>query len=286
VDEATAGRAMSAATSIVRDCGLLAQDAIVLHNSNKLTLRILPCDLVGRVAPIGEEVAAFEVDLAVRLAQLDCPVVALEPRLPERVHQLDGFACTFWRYYPPVKSHQLAPVDFATALHRLHIGMRCAHVQAPSFLERVAEAQHHVASVDDTPALGDEDRQLLGETLRSLRHSIAERGAPEQLLHGEPHPGNVLGTQDGPVFIDLETCCYGPVEFDLAHVPEEVSARYPGADHELIDECRHLVLAMVAAWRWHRDDQFPDRERWGQMLIKLLRDGPPWVTLGDLRISS
>ncbi|MFE1199320.1 phosphotransferase family protein [Streptomyces olivaceoviridis] len=61
--------------------------------------------------------------------------------------------------------------------------------------------------------------------MASPRRAIDDRGAVEQLLHGEPHPGNVLSTKNGPLFIDLETCCRGPVEFGLAHVPEAVRAR-------------------------------------------------------------
>jgi hypothetical protein len=52
-------------------------------------------------------------------------------------------------------------------------------------------------SRDHTPALADADRELLGNTLRSLRRAIGERGGAEQLLHGEPHPGNVLTTKNG-----------------------------------------------------------------------------------------
>jgi thiamine kinase-like enzyme len=76
------------------------------------------------------------------------------------------------------------------------------------------------------------------------------RGAAGQVLHGEPYPGNLLSTKSGLLFIDLETCCRGPVEFDLAHVPEDVSERYADVDEGLLSECRVLVLAMVAAWRW------------------------------------
>lgn len=39
------------------------------------------------------------------------------------------------------------------------------------------------------------------------------------MLHGEPHPGNVLATADGLLFVGFETCCRGPVEFDLAQEP-------------------------------------------------------------------
>jgi hypothetical protein len=33
----------------------------------------------------------------------------------------------------------------------------------------------------------------------------------------------VLRTRKGLLFVDLETCCHGPVEFDIAHglLPEE-----------------------------------------------------------------
>jgi hypothetical protein len=105
------------------------------------------------------------------------------------------------------------------------------------------------------------DRKVLINTLRSRRQAIGDRGAAEQLLHGEPHRGNVLSTKTGLLVIDLETCCRGPVEFDLAHVPEDVGERYADADEELLSECRVLVLAMVAAWRWDPGDQFPDGQR-------------------------
>jgi thiamine kinase-like enzyme len=89
----------------------------------------------------------------------------------------------------------------------------------------------------------------------------------------------VLTTKKGLLFIDLETCCRGPVEFDLAHVPEEVSERYPGADKELLRECRILVLAMVSAWRWDLRDQFPNGQRAARELLNALREGPPYPPL-------
>ena len=95
---------------------------------------------------------------------------------------------------------------------------------------------------DLTPDLADADRELLITTLRSRRQAIVDRGAAEQLLHGEPHPGNVLSTKSGPLFIDFETCCRGPVEFDLAHVPEDVSERYADADQDLLATAEPLSL--------------------------------------------
>jgi phosphotransferase family enzyme len=283
VEVSDRSRAMAAAVSTAVGLDLAVDDAIVLHNSNKLALRLLPCDVLARVGRVGQEVAEFEVDLAQRLADTESPVGALEPRVEAQVYERDGFAVTFWTYYRPVTAQAVSPVDYASALERLHQGMRRLDVATPHFIDRVMDAQQLVASRDRTPALAEEDRKLLSTTLGSLRRTIGDSSAGEQLLHGEPHPGNVLITDKGLLFIDLETCCHGPVEFDLAHVPEEVSELYPGVDQELVRECRQLVLAMLAAWRWDPGDQFPNGRRAGRAILRVLRDGPPWPALGDLR---
>ena len=256
-------RAVAAAMSTAAALDLTVDDAKVLCNSNKLALRLLPCDVFARVAHVGHEVAQLEIELALRLAETDSPVAALEPRVEPRVYERDGFAVTLWTYYEEVAPQEISPADYAEALERLHAGMRTLDVTTPHFTDRVAEAQQLVASRDHTPALADADRQLLSNTLRTLRRAIDHRGAPEQLLHGEPHLGNVLSTKDGLLFIDLETCCRGPVEFDLAHAPEEVSEHYPAVNQDLLRECRILVLAMVATWRWDRDDQLPNGRQRG-----------------------
>ncbi|MFG2660173.1 phosphotransferase [Streptomyces sp. NPDC048425] len=272
-----ASRAIAAATSIAASLGLPTDDAIVLHNSNKLALRLTPSDVLARVAPVGQEVARFEVELAQRLAEFGSPVGLLEPRVDASVYTRDGFAVTLWTYYEPVTPH-VSPVDYAEALERLHAGMRKVDVPSPSFMDRITEAQEVVASLDLSPGLADADRVLLSGRLASLRRAIEDRGAVEQLLHGEPHPGNVLSTKNGPLFIDLETCCRGPVEFDLAHAPEEVCKHYSNVDQGLLDDCRHLVLAMLAAWRWELGDQFPNGKRFGEEFLRLLREGSPWPT--------
>ena len=272
-------RALAAAMSTASALDLIVDDAIILHDSNKLTVRLLPCDVLARVAPTAHQVAQFEVELAQRLAETESPVAALEPRAEPRIYERDGFVVTLWTYYQPVAPGEISPADYANALGRLHAGMRRLDVRTPHFTDRVHAAEQLVESSNLTPELAGADRELLISTLRNRRQAIGDRGAAEQLLHGEPHPGNVLSTKTGLLFIDLETCCRGPVEFDLAHVPEDVSERYADADEELLSECRILVLAMVAAWRWDRGDQFPDGQRAARELLKVLREGPPWPAL-------
>ncbi|WP_281896665.1 aminoglycoside phosphotransferase family protein [Phytohabitans aurantiacus] len=274
-------RAITAATSVATSLDLPVDEAIVLHSSNRLALRLKPCGVLARVAPVEHGAARLEVELAQRLTAVGCPVGRLEPRVDPLVHTCDGFDVTLWIYYEPVTPH-VSPVDYAKALERLHAGIRKIDVPIPRFTDRVAEAAEVFANPSLSPELADADRRYLSARLESLRRAIDDRGAVEQLLHGEPHQGNVLSTNDGPLFIDLETCCRGPVEFDLAHVPEAVCERYPSIDQALLDECRQLVLAMVAAWRWARGDQFPNGKWFGEELVRALRDGPPWPTLDTL----
>jgi Ser/Thr protein kinase RdoA (MazF antagonist) len=257
--------------SIASSLGLAADDAVVLQDSNKLTLRLLPGDVLARVAPVADQVAQFEIELAQRLAGSGSPVAALEPRVEPRVYERDGFAVTLWTYYEPASPQEVSPARYASALERLHAGMRMIDIPAPHFTDRVEQAQQLVASRDRTPALAGADRELLGGTLRSLRRVIGGAGGAEQLLHGEPHPGNVLTTKNGLLFIDLETCCRGPVEFDLAHAPEEVSEHYPGVNQGLLRECRILVLAMITAWRWDRGDQLPNGRQLGAQWLSQIR---------------
>ena len=250
--------AMGAATAL----GLKVDDAIVLHDSNKLTVRLLPCDAVARVAEErARRWAEFEIGLAQGLADTDSPVAALEPRVEPVPYVRDGFVVTLWTYYEAAQSRNFTPADYAHALERLHACMRQIDLPTPHFTDRIGDAQRLVESRKQTPELVDADRALLTNTLRSMRESISVRAAPEQLLHGEPHPGNVLRTNKGLVFIDLETCCRGPVEFDLAYVPEEVCMQYPSAHPQLLYECRILMLAMVAAWRSDRNDQLPNGQQ-------------------------
>ncbi len=264
--------AVAAAVSTASELGLRVDEADVLHESNRLVVRLRPCDVLARVMHMeGRGGAEFEVEIARRLAETDSPVASLDPRVVPRVYVRGGFVVTLWTYYEPVSHQDVAPAEYAQTLERLHAGMRQADFIAPHFTDRVAEAQSLVGNRAKTPDLRDADRELLSNTLRKLTETIGRRDAAEQLLHGEPHPGNLLQTRNGLLFTDLETCCRGPVEFDVAHAPDDVGTHYQGADQDLVRECRVLMLAMVATWRWDRADQLPNGRRMGTELLGQIR---------------
>ena len=275
---------MAAAMSTASAVGLAVDNAVVLNDSNRLVVRLTPCDTVARVTPVTHYAnhhmsAQREVELVKWLAQAGSPVAPLDARVEPRVFVRDGFKISMWTYFETAESRMLPPADYAQALERLHAGLRQIDFTPPHVMDRVAAVQQDVASRAITPDLADTGREVLASSLRDLKKPILTRPGPGQLLHGEPHPGNVLNTESGPLFMDFENTACGPVEYDLAWVPKAVSDRYRDADQNLVGECRGLVLAMIAAYRWRRDDQHPSGRQSGVALLNVLRDGPPWPAI-------
>lgn len=145
-------------------------------------------------------------------------------------------------------------------------------------MDRVAAAQRLVDDAANTAEIPSGDRALIGSTLRDASLAVRAGAAHEQLLHGEPHRDNVARSKTGLLFFDFETCCRGPVEFDVAHAilvdgrpPTEVADLYPGADPGLVRQCWHLTLALASAWRFEPEDDLPNGARRAVDWVRQLR---------------
>lgn len=260
------------ALALLAELGLPAEEAVVLHASNTLTLRVLPADTVARIAPrdrAGD--LAVELERAEALLAAGAPVGPPDPRLAPTVHVRGEHAITLWEHLPARDRAELPPAEYAAALAALHAGLRALDLPVAPLADRVGHALDLLRDPQRTPALAPAERTLLQATLARLAERAAT-GGPQQILHGEPHPGNVLDAPGGPRFIDLETFCRGPVEFDLAHAPAEVAAHYPGHDPALLAECRTLSLALATTWRFDREDTFPDGRATGEAWLAEVRE--------------
>lgn len=259
------------ALALLVELGLPADEAVVLHASNTLTLRVLPADVVARIAPrdrAGD--LAVELERAEALQAVGAPVGPPDPRLAPEVHVRGEHALTLWQHLPARERPELPPAEFAAALAALHAAMRTLDLPVAPLADRVGHALDLLRDPARTPALAPADRILLQGTLARLAERAAT-GGPQQILHGEPHPGNVLDAPDGSRIIDLETFCRGPVEFDLAHAPAEVAPHYPGHDPALLEDCRTLSLALATTWRWDREDTYPDGRAVGEAWLAEVR---------------
>jgi hypothetical protein len=252
-------RAVAAATTTARELGLTVDDAVVLQASNRVTLRLAPCDVVVRVAP-GAATAWAERELMIgaRLAAVNGPAERPADGVEQRAHRHDDLALTFWRYHEHVPPPQLEPAEYADVLARLHDAYRTMDdATSHHFTDRVAEAERTLTDDDRcSPDVTDAERELVLTVLRVTTDRLV--GRPEQLLHGEPHPGNVIRSKDGLLFVDLETCCRGPIELDLAHADRGIEDHYPGVDLDALATCRTLARAVATAWRCDRNDLLPN----------------------------
>jgi hypothetical protein len=101
---------------------------------------------------------------------------------------------------------------------------------------------------------------------------VEESRAPTRILHGGAHDGNLLRTRDGLRWIDLDTVCGGPLEWDIAHLDEGAAAVFPEAQAELVATMRLLVSAEVAIWCFAQYGRAPEVDEAAHFHLARLRD--------------
>jgi Ser/Thr protein kinase RdoA (MazF antagonist) len=132
------------------------------------------------------------------------------------------------------------------------------------------------------PHLESAYESLTADLMNQIREAFGSaQGYPELRLHGDCHRGNVLWTDAGPHFVDLDDCIMGPAIQDLwmllsgsrREMGEQLSQLLEGysqfADFDyrevaLIESLRTLRMIHYSAWlamRWE-DPAFPAAFPW------------------------
>lgn len=75
-------------------------------------------------------------------------------------------------------------------------------------------------------ALPQADRRFLRSAFDAMLTELEEHALAERALHGEPHDGNYLHTTFGLRWIDFESTCNEPLEWDLAFLSDDVCAAF------------------------------------------------------------
>jgi len=125
-------------------------------------------------------------------------------------------------------------------------------------------------------------RTLSADLLQQITAIFEQAGRLRTIrLHGDCHPGNLLWTDDGPHFVDLDDCCSGPAVQDLwmllsgerhemqVQLADLLDGYSRFADFDtrellLIESLRTLRIMHYAAWlarRWN-DPAFPRAFPW------------------------
>jgi predicted trehalose synthase len=244
---------IEAAVGVASRFGLVVEDPLVLHDSNNTVVWLRPHAVVAKVATGHHRRLDLEMAVGRHLAACGAPVVAPADALPQMPHRLGGLEATFWTYEHQAEDQELDEEQLALALDQVHRALNTFPGALPDFDDELDSVATVLSDPVRSPALGTTDRALLLSALSLLRRDLAACASPQRALHGSPHNGNVLFVQGKVLFIDFETVCRGPLEWDLAHVGDGVLRAYPACfDSTALRLCQGLVSVKTAAWCWAR----------------------------------
>jgi Ser/Thr protein kinase RdoA (MazF antagonist) len=258
--------------------GLRSQRAVLLEDWNNTIIRLEPARIVAKVGTshfreAQLESLARELAVAVHLAARGAPVVQPTREVPPGPHHWRGLTLTLWQYVEPVPGASLVPAQTAAALAVVHDALADFRPALPRFTLELDDARR-LLQPQRSPALEPADRRYLLDTLSEVEAALASLRGAWRPLHGSPHAANWLLSEDGPLLLDFETACRGPVEWDLAALADDALARFPAVDHELISVMRRMRSVCVAAKCWVAPERAPELREAADVHLRLLRGQP------------
>lgn len=262
-----------AASELARDFGVEVEEPVLLQDTNNIVFWLAPSPVVAKVGSGQPDRLERELNIAIALEDASAPVVGPSRLIPRAVHHRQGYRISFWRYVSE-SGVDLPARPVASALGVLHAAL--ARIEGtgelPAFSEELDLVEGRLHDPRFAPALGDADRQLLFGALEvSTPHETLSL-----VLHGSPHRFNILNARGSPSFIDFETVCRGPIEWDLAHLEPAVAEAYPGTiDSQRLARCRLAVSAKTAAWCWDQAAHNEEMRQHALHHLGLIREALP-----------
>lgn len=268
-------RAIQAAVAVARRYGLEDCRPIVLQDWNNTIVHLAPTPVVAKVStsPLGQagsRTLTRELAVAAHLAARGAPVVPPSPELPPGPHRHEGTELTFWSLRTQC-SGEIDPVEAGETLRATHEALATYAGTLPRFTDQLTEVRAVLADSSALRALTAQDRQLLKVMLDELEERLARLALELRPLHGEAHLGNVLRTPSGVLWLDFESACLGPLEWDLSTLPAEALVAFAGVDEPLLALLRRLRSLCVAVWCWVQPERAPEVREAAEFHLASLR---------------
>jgi Ser/Thr protein kinase RdoA (MazF antagonist) len=250
-----------------------SEEPVLIQETNNSVVWLRPHAVIAKVGKwTDSEVALIkEHAVASALTAVGAPVASPIAAIGPTHDRATGFIVTLWERLETANGLRATPEEIAGSLRELHAGLARYGGDLPAFEAALDLAEAALWDDHVMQALPADDRTLLRRAFERRRAEVRTRGYREQPIHGEPHEGNLLLTERGLRWIDLEETSVGPLEWDLAFLPDQVSGLFPEADAELLAILRTLNSAVVATWCFARSE-FADMRRHGEHHLKRVRD--------------
>jgi hypothetical protein len=270
--------ACEAALSVAARLGIHAQQAVILEDWNNTLIRLAPTPIVAKVGTSHIRDARLEslereLSVGAHLAACGAPVIPPSRQVPAGPHHWQGLTLTLWQHVEPVSDAEPAPAQMAAALQMVHEALSDFGGPLPYFALELDDARR-LLHPHRSPLLGAADRRFLLSVASELEGALARPPAQCRQLHGSPQSANWLLSAHGPLLLDFETACYGPVEWDLAAVGKKVLDFFPDADRAMIATMRRMRSVCVAAKCWVAPERAPQLREAADVHLKLLRGQP------------
>jgi len=269
-------RAIRAAIAVAQRLGMGAIAPVVLKNSNHTNIHLAPFPIVARVVTpvVSRQVArnlADEVAVAQHLAHRGAPIAAPSVDVPAGPHSDGDTLMTLWQFVSHRPAGATDGVAAAEALQAVHRLLASYPRRLPAFTVAIDYCRSLLEDGTALPALGGADRAFLVAEHDRLRGRMRGTGRCVA-IHGDAHLGNVLVTALGPRWVDWESVCMGPPEWDLSCLPERVWSGSRAVDHDLLTLLKDLRSVCVAVWCWVEPDRTPERREAAEFHLRRLRD--------------
>jgi hypothetical protein len=260
-------RALAAARAVALANSVACEDAVVVAAGSNVMVHLRPARVIARVmtgtAVLHGDVErwlAGEVAVGAFLGERGLTVSPSEVLAPGP-HQHDGLWMTFWEF---VEHDAFGALPRADELGRSLRELHAALAGFPGELGPLSDVRDWLdqlaAELHPSPGLTSQDRDRLRSRLQALTPTVFESSLPAQAIHGDASMSNVLRTDDGLIWNDLEDVCVGPVHWDVAGLVVEARARgeseafvadflraYGGLELEELDDfiAAHLLYATI-----------------------------------------
>ena len=267
--------AVRAAETLGRSLGIRVAAPRVLKDSNNTIVHLAPSPLVAKVGTSHFRDArlnalAHELAVGRYLSAKRAPIVRPSSEVPAGPHRIGGLTITLWQFYEAVLTPP-APGSLGSVLMKVHEALRDYPGALPSFAVEMASAARFLTDRSKLARASDRDYEFLRDVHAELEPAVSTLAHDGQPLHGSPHSGNWLSTSSGPLLLDFETACRGPLEWDLSSLGEEDMGAFAAVDHDALRLLRRVRSLCVAVWCWIEPDRAPEVAEAAVVHLRLLR---------------